>query len=282
MTAREITRARGGDWRGTYGMLPGPGHGPKDRSLKVWDYCGRTYVHSFAGDHWQACRAYLGLDDDWQPSRRPTTNPLPAPAKPSARIRELLRTSTSRDLVPDVVAYLKARKLWPVPANCALKAHVGAPYWNAGDPPELVGRFPALLAPVVDIDGELVTVHVTFLKDGWKLANHEPRKLLSGTTGRVGCAVRLMPLCGPVLAVGEGLETSLAFHKLSGLPTWSCLSSGLLGRFKPPPGVEHLVGAADRDDAGMAAADKLAAAEVPVEIRLPVRKDFAADLESGQ
>ncbi len=284
MTAREITRAHGGDWYGTYGLVPGPGHSDDDRSLKVYDLNGKTYVYSFVDDDWKVCREHLGLDDGdgWRRDRPVAFRP-PKPATPTRRVRDLLRTSTSPDLVPDVVAYLQSRSLWPLPQGCALKAHASAAYWEVGDPPRMIGRFPALLAPVVDIDGELVTVHVTFLKDGRKLADREPRKLLSGTTGRVGCAVRLMPLDGSVLAVGEGLETCLAFHKLSpGLPTWSCLSSGLLGRFQPPPGVERLVVPADRDDAGMKAADNLAAAGIPVEVRLPVREDFAADLEGGQ
>jgi hypothetical protein len=283
MTAREITRTHGGDWYGTYGLVPGPGHSDDDRSVKVYDFNGKTYVYSFVDDDWKVCRKHLGLDDGdvWR-RHPPVAFRAPKPATPTRRIRDLLRTSTSPDLVPDVVAYLQSRRLWPLPQGCALKAHARAPYWNAGDPPELVGRFPALLAPVMDRNGELVTIHITYLQNGRKLADREPRKLLSGTTGRVGCAVRLMPLDGPVLAVGEGLETCLAFHKLSGLPTWSCLSSGLLGRFKPPPEVERLVVPADRDDAGINAADKLSAARVPVEVQLPVRKDFAADLEGEQ
>jgi hypothetical protein len=32
----------------------------------------------------------------------------------------------------------------------------------------------------------------------------------------------------------------------------------------------------------MKATDKLAAAGIPVEVRLPAREDFAADLEGGQ
>jgi len=287
MTARAITRAHRGDWYGSYGLVPGPGHSPKDRSLKVWDHCDRTYVYSFVGDDWRDCRTHLGLDDDWRPNYRPARRPVssmaPAPAKPTARVRDLLRTATTPDLVPDVVAYLRSRNLWPLPPDCSLKAHPGVPYWETSEQPVCIGRYPALVAEVRDVDGELATVHVTYLEGGRKLADREPRKLLSGTTGRVGCAVRLMPLDGPVLAVGEGLETCLAFHKLSpGLPTWSCLSSGLLGRFQPPPGVERLVVPADHDDAGMKAADNLAAAGIPVEVRLPAREDFAADLEGGQ
>jgi hypothetical protein len=138
-----------------------------------------------------------------------------------------------------------------------------------------------LLAPVVDIEGELITLSITYLQAGQKVA--EPmtaRKMLSGTAGRDGCAVRLVPLAGPVMAIGEGVETCLAFARLSGLPTWSCLSSSLLGRFRPPPEVERLVVAVDRDDAGMRAAVKLAnGAGVPVDVRLPANADFAEDLE---
>jgi hypothetical protein len=283
LTPAELVKVFGGDWYGSYGLVPGPGHSDDDRSLKIYDFNGKTYVYSFVDDDWKVCREHLGLDDgdDWRRDRSVAFRP-PKWATPTRRVRDLLRTSTSPDLVLDVVAYLQSRRLWPLPQGCALKAHASTAYWEAGDPPRMIGRFPALLAPVVDINDELVTVHVTFLKDGRKLADREPRKLLSGTAGRIGCAVRLVPLDGPVLAVGEGLETCLAFHKLSGLPTWSCLSSGLLGRFQPPPEVERLVVPADHGDAGIKAADKLAAAGIPVEVRLPVREDFAADLEGGK
>ena len=56
------------------------------------------------------------------------------------------------------------------------------------------------------VDGELATVHVTYLEGGRKLTDHQSRKLLSPLGGWVGCAVRLTPP-GPVLAVAEGVET---------------------------------------------------------------------------
>jgi hypothetical protein len=64
MTAAAIVKARGGDWCGSYGLVAGPGHSPRDRSLKVWQADDRILVHSFAGDDWRDCRAHLGLDDD--------------------------------------------------------------------------------------------------------------------------------------------------------------------------------------------------------------------------
>jgi hypothetical protein len=283
MNAREVVRAHGGDWCGSYGLVPGPGHSPKDRSLKVWDTPNGVRVHSFAGDAWKDCRTHLGLDDDWRPERRPSPGPARSPslpARPTARVRDLLRTATTPDLVPDVGAYLKSRKLWPLPKGCSLKAHAGAPYWDAGDPPILVGRFPALLAEVRDCDGELVTVQVTYLQDGRKLSDRTPRKLLSPTTGRTGCAVRLVP-AGPVLAVAEGIETALAAQQILRVPVWAAPGTALFVAFVPPEGVKRLVIAADRDVAGLTAAWKLRdRLDFPMELRVSRMSDFAEEVAS--
>lgn len=281
--ARAIVLSHGGDWHGTYGMVPGPGHGPKDRSCKVWQHGDRILVHSFCGDDWRDCRAHLGLDGDWRAEphkgKAPRRQTEPVIARPSWRVRELLRTATAPDLVPDAVAYLSFRHLWPLPPDCTLKAHAGASYWNSGDPPELVGRFPALLAPVVDIDDALVTLHVTYLSDGRKLADRTARKLLGPTGGRIGCAARLFP-SGPVLGVAEGLETAIAASRVLRVPVWPCLSTGLLSRFQAPPGVERLVIAADNDVPGLKAAWQLRDhLDLPCELRVSTRSDFAEDLE---
>jgi hypothetical protein len=284
--AREITEARGGDWRGSYGLVPGPGHSDRDRSCKVWDGNGKTYVHSFAGDDWKDCRAHLGLDDDRDQSghspnlKRP---PESLPARPSQRCFDLRRTSAPVDLVPDAVAYLQARKLWPLPKGCPLEAHAGAPYWEStGERPVVVGKYPTLLAPVVDIEGELVTIHCTYLEGGQKIKGREPRKQLSGTHGRVGCAVQLMAP-GRILAVAEGIETALAAARLLKLPAWSCLNTSLLQAFQPPPGIERIVVAADNDEPGIRAAEKLKLklqGTVPVIIWPSQGADYAADWEA--
>ena len=51
-TAHDLTKAHGGDWSGNFGLVPGPGHSTKDRSLKIWDGDDGVLVHSFAGDNW--------------------------------------------------------------------------------------------------------------------------------------------------------------------------------------------------------------------------------------
>ena len=283
MGAREIVKARGGDWRGSYGVVPGPGHSDQDRSLKVWQSGDQIYVHSFAGDDWKTCRAHLGLDQDrdQRSDRTLKRRPDSLPARPSRRCFDLLRTSAPVDLVPDAVAYLQSRKLWPLPQGCPLKAHAGADYWDQGaEHPIRIGKFPALLAPLVDIDGEPVTIHVTYLEDGAKLQGRTCRKLLSGTHSREGCAVRLMSF-GPRLAVAEGIETALAASKLLKVPCWSCLNTSLLQAFTPPPGVEELIIAVDNDAAGRLAAEKLVlrlATLVTVTVCEPFGADFAEDL----
>jgi hypothetical protein len=280
MSARELVEARRGDWCGTYGLVPGPGHSSKDRSLKVSDFNGGIRVHSFAGDCWKECRAHLGLDDDWRPAQRSATAATAAsPATPTRRVRDLQRTATTPDLVDDAVEYLKFRSLWPLSSGCTLKAHAGVPYWDVGERPVCIGKYPALLAEVRDRDGELASVHITYLKNGRKLADHPPRKLLSPTGGRVGCAVRLAPLEGPVLAVAEGIETALAAQMILKVPTWAALNTSLLGNFEPPAGIERLVIAADRDVAGLTAAWKLRdRLDLPMELRVSRLADFAEDL----
>lgn len=287
LDARAIVKQFRGTWCGKYGKVPGPGHSPRDRSLKVWDVPGGgVKVHSFVGDDWRECRRYLGLDDGdgWRQRQ-----PLPARQQPAAtkpvgmpeRARTIARTACAVDLVPDAVAYLGSRHLWPLPPGCGLKAHAGAEYWHWDDDgrPRKIGHFPALVAEVRDREGALVTVHVTYLHEGRKLAPYEPRKILSGTSGHTGCACRLLPIGGPELGMAEGIETALAAQRLHGGPVWAALNAGLLAAFVPPQGVERLVIYADADAPGLKAAwalrDRLPG--VPMELRAPPAgcKDWA-------
>jgi putative DNA primase/helicase len=193
----------------------------------------------------------------------------------------LLRTTTTPDAVQDAFEYLGGRHLWPLPDCCSWRAHAAAEYWHDG---EMVGRFPALVAEVRDVNGELVTAHLTYLRDGRKLSVYPPRKILSAMTGRRGCAVRLMPP-GEVLGIAEGNETAIAAHRLHGLPVWSALNANMLAKFYPPPGVHEVVIFADRDVAGLEAAyhlrDELDG-RARVELRLPPmpHKDWNDVLEA--
>ena len=235
-----------------------------------------------------------GLDEEREQQQSharapiPRERPKPEIARPPPRVRELLRTSACPDDVPDAIEYLRSRKLWPLPPGCTLRAHVGVDYYRPLDDKafENVGRFPTLVAAVRDLDGELVTAHVTYLKDGKKAPVAPPRKTLTPMTGREGCAARLMPLAGEVLGIAEGVETAIAASVLhDNVPTWAALSTALLSRFIPPPEVRRLLVFADRDVAGLKAAwhlrDRLGE-RCAFELRLPPAQfgDWADALEA--
>jgi putative DNA primase/helicase len=178
--------------------------------------------------------------------------------------------------------YLKSRRLLPLPPKHGLRAHASAEYFHER---VRIGHFPALLAPVRDVQGALVTMHVTYVPEGRKLATHQPRKLLSPLTGRTGCAVPLEPIADDTLGLAEGIETALAASAQTGVPTWSALNTSLLAKFEPPANVKRLVIFADRDVAGLNAAAQLMQrlqGRVALEIRTPPapHKDFADFLEA--
>lgn len=226
-----------------------------------------------------------GLEEttDFSPARviaRPS-DPEPI-ARPTRRVTQLLRESCAVEDCDAVRAYIASRHLWPLPQGHGLRAHASVEYWQEG---KRVGRFPALLAAVRDSAGELVTVHVTYLDpDGNKLTMHEPRKLLSGLTGREGCAVPLMRLDGDVMGIAEGIETALSAAFMHTLPVWAALNTSLLQKFEPPEQITKLIIFADRDVAGLDAATKLMQRlqeKVRLEIRTPQAKDWNDVLRSA-
>jgi putative DNA primase/helicase len=250
---------------------------------------GFTLLQRMHGwDFHEACKRVTeaaGLVGDAAPRDVRTVAPpigsKATPAQPTRRVLEILRDTCAPEDAQDAIAYLQSRRLWPLPSACTLLAGASVEYWNER---QRVGRFAALVAEVIDVIGELVTVHVTYLAAGRKLADHEPRKLLSPLAGRQGCAARLLPLGGDTLGIAEGIETAIAAHRLHELPVWAALNTALLRTFEPPSGVRRLVVFADRDQPGLEAAARLIErlqGRVRVELRIPKppAKDWADVLE---
>jgi putative DNA primase/helicase len=199
----------------------------------------------------------------------------PAIAKPTRRVVSLLKESCAIEDCDPARNYLASRGLWPLPENARLKAHPSVEYWHDS---KRVGRFPALVTAIRNSDAGLVTVHVTYLTpEGFKLSEHEPRKILSPMTGHEGCAARIMEAPGDTMGIAEGIETALSAAKLTGIPTWAAINTSLLAKFDPPESVGKLVIFADRDVPGLEAASQLMQRlqeKVRLEIRTPKAKDW--------
>src|SRR5207248_10899338 len=79
--------------------------------------------------------------------------------------------------------------------------------------------FASMVAKVVNIDGDLIGIHRTFLQpDGSGKADIEPQKASLGPIS--GGAVRLAP-AAETLLVGEGIETCIAALQATPMPAWA-------------------------------------------------------------
>jgi putative DNA primase/helicase len=128
-------------------------------------------------------------------------------------------------------------------------------------PHRLGTRLPAMLAPVVDIDGEQIGAHMTYLRrDGAGKADL-PKEYQRECRGVIhGGAIRLMPFDPKVeLVISEGLETGLAAAQILALPCWSAVYAGGLRSLALPPDVRRIIIAADNDVSGAGQRNALAA-----------------------
>jgi putative DNA primase/helicase len=215
-------------------------------------------------DHRTACDAVdkiIGAD-------YATGTPVPPPgsgteAAHAAAVRRLLGEATHPRVA---LAYLARRGL--TITSPILRGHQACPYFGADH--RLVGRFPAVIAPIVGPDGELQSAQRIYD------AEVDPRKkILSPIKTIKGGAVRLHDPVDGALGVAEGVETALAANELFGVPTWAALSAGGVEAFQPPPGLRRLHVFADNDlnfvgpAKAYSLAQRLTRAGLTVEVRLP-------------
>lgn len=140
-----------------------------------------------------------------------------------------------------------------------LRYHPCLPYYHGDDH---WTHHPAMIAPVSNPQGVLVSIHRTYLtRDGHKANVPKPKKLMPtairGATR--GGAVRLYP-SDNILGVAEGIETALAVRLATGLPVWATISAVGMATLALPEGVSTVVVFADNDPSrtGQEAAKALA------------------------
>jgi len=154
--------------------------------------------------------------------------------------------------------YLARRGIVGMRSVGALRFHPNCYYWREDEPDHAEPEaWPALLAKVTDLDGDLTGLHRTWLDPvtAGKASLDPNRKAMGNLLGhgvRIGKATDLV-------AAGEGLETMLSLRMaFPGLPVIAALSANHLAALLLPGGTQRLYIAVDSDEAGCIAADTLA------------------------
>lgn len=160
-----------------------------------------------------------------------------------------------------------------------LRYHPTCNYRADDDAP--LEQWPALIAGVTDLSGNLTGIHRTWIardgKDKAPLA--EPRRALGRLLGH---AVRFHP-ADEILIVTEGVETALSIRAaLATVPLVAALSAAHLAAMILSPTLKRLYIASDNDPDGHSAADRLSAraqeANVAAFRLLSHHKDWNDDL----
>lgn len=265
MSLHPIVAALGGDLYqgGRRANVPAPGHSHADRSVSLLLQGDRLVIHGFGAADWRSVRDQLRALGLIHADGRVTGGSASLAGSSIARPDTGVRIETARRLwaatIPIVDGDLCARHLGrrgietPSARLEDLRRHPAAPVSVFGDGGPTC---PALVAAVRAPDGRLSAVELTYLDPDGRRARR--LRLARKTVGLVpaGAAVRLAP-SGLVLAVGEGVMTTLSASARFGLPGWALLSAGNLARWSAPATVRRVVIAADRGPAGEEAAARL-------------------------
>lgn len=259
MTIQDDARKLRGEVFARQIRCPGPGHTRHDRSLSLKPSAKSSlgYIFkSFAGDSFERCadhiRERLGLPAFAPGGCPPVARPDPAAddidnADDSARSALALsiweegtpiRWTPAEIYLRDDRQLRLARDLdW----HRVLRYHKKCRFEGA--------NHRAMIALYHDcLTDEPRAIHRTFLtREGHKIG----RAMLGPVKG---CAIKLDPLplqeCSGTLAIGEGIESTLAGRIFGYQPAWALGSAGAIGSFPIIPGVEKLIIFGENDRSG--------------------------------
>lgn len=224
----------------------------------------------------QEAKRFLSL-----PRVRSDTGPLsrnaPAPLNSTLVARRLVRRSQPiRGTLAQ--AYLRNRGIADLHDAGSLRFHPCCVY-RSGDTP--IGTWPAMIAAVTDLTGQITGAHRTYLdpQRGGKAPVDTPRRAIGALLGN---AVRFGQ-AEDVMAAGEGIETVLSLTQvLVGLPIVAALSATHLAACRFPEALRRLYIVQDNDPAGKRAVKTLIeranAAGIEAIVLSPSLNDFNDDL----
>lgn len=295
MNAAEITKALNGRWCNSYGMALCPCHDDgRTPALKISDnrhHDDGIDVICFAGCDFRAVKSEMrrrGL----LPGRG-SVAPFDEAAQQKIQAERDRGKARTRDYISRLWSqcqpaagtpgerYLReARRLPQSVMPEALRFHPAMRHSPTGL------DLPCLVAAVSDPQGRISGLHRTYLRaDGMGKAPVSDAKMMLGSCA--SGAVRLVSF-GDTLAVGEGIESTIAGMHLTGLPGWAALSTSGLRSIVLPREVSNVVILADADEPGLEAASvtakRLRSEGRVVRIKVPVSpyKDFADQLVGDQ
>ncbi|MGH6867259.1 MAG: DUF7146 domain-containing protein [Methyloceanibacter sp.] len=174
-------------------------------------------------------------------------------------------------------AYLRQRGIILKADHRALRFHPRC-YHRA---PSGRQTWPALIAAVTDLDGNITGAHRTWLDPSGrgKAPVDQPRRAMGRLAGN---GVRF-GIARDVLTAAEGIETTLALKTIMpSMPMVAALSSAHLAALILPPNLRRLYVARDNDEAGRLALARLrggvGVSGIDVRALEPKAEDFNADL----
>ncbi|WP_175949462.1 DUF7146 domain-containing protein [Burkholderia vietnamiensis] len=181
-------------------------------------------------------------------SRSTSSAPAPSGKRPASRafvekrLKGIWSAARPLSIGDHAMRYLHARipglRAAPSPA-----LRLGTlDYWHEG---KVLGQWPAIVARYERPDGQLGTMHRTFLDPAVPAKAQivspvgeilKPKLNDKTLNPLAGGAVRLMEPIDGEIGVAEGLETAYAAHMLFDVPVWYCLNRVLLSQFVVPDG----------------------------------------------
>ena len=256
MRAGAIARRLGGRRQGNNWRCPCPLDCGYSLSLSDGDD-GRLLALCFGGCTFDkvtlALVAHGLLDDDDDAGDDPHVSRRVAVCQPDPKqIAHARQIYDSGVQDARIQTYLRSRRIGLT--SPILKFQEQAPH-------RLGARLPAMLAPVVDIDGEQIGAHMTYLRrDGAGKADL-PKEYQRECRGVIhGGAIRLAEHDPDAeLIVAEGIESAFSAMQLFGRAGWAAVYAGGLKTLELPPTVRAVIIAADNDASGAGQRNALAA-----------------------